>query len=553
LAILDYRGQPMAREPMPRAGRSAPGGMRASLNGDAPNFMAYDAAQWTSAEMSDWTPIVRSSDTEINLYRDRMVARQRDLVRNDGWASGAVSRILDSTIGVEYRLIAAPDVRALAMHDKAFDPVWFGEFRRAAEALWRGYSVDLGRYNDVTRQLTVSQQFRVMLRHKLIDGEALALRYWMPDRVGRGAASYACSTLVIDPDRLSNPWEMMDTDHMRGGVEIDKYGAPLAYHIRRAHQNDWFNAVESMVWDRVEREDDDGFLRVIHDFDRDRAGQNRGVSVFAPILSRMKMLATYYGVELQAAQVASVFGTFITSPFDRDMVEEALDPGMSSLTAYQDLRSSFHDANALQLNKVHIPLLAPGEDIKTVTAERPNASFSPFTHEMLRSVAAALGVSAEQVTQDYSETNYSSARAAIVEAEKTYKRRCAEFDLNSATPVYAGWLHEAMDNGELPLPRNAPDFLDARNAYARCRWLGPARGWVDPVAERQGAVLGMDAGFDTLESICAEQGADWEENLDQRAREMRRFLELGLPLPEWMGKAVTATQASQKPEKPQAT
>ncbi len=547
--LLDSRGQVIPPAAIARVRQAAGGGgrMRASLSGDAPNYVAYDAAQWTSPEMSDWTPIVRSPDTEINLYRDRMVARQRDLVRNEGFASGVVARILDSTIGVNYRLISIPDYRALSLYDKAFDAEWAAEFRGAAEALWRGYANDLGHYNDVSRQQTVSQQFRTMLRHKLVDGESLALRYWKDDRVGYGAA-----TLVVDPDRLSNPVEQMDTQYMRGGVEIDDDGVPQAYHIRRAHQNDWFDAVESTIWDRVPREDDDGFLRVIHDFDRDRAAQNRGVSVFAPILSRMKMLAQYYGVELQAATVASVFGTYITSPFDRDMVEEALDPGSSDLMSYQDMRSAFHDTNALKLNGARMPLLAPGEKIETVSAERPNASFSPFTHEMLRGVAAALGVSAEQVHQDYSQTNYSSARAGIVEAEKTFKRRCAEFDINSATPIYAGWLHEAIDLGELPLPRNAPAFMEARNAYARCRWLGPARGWVDPVAERQGAVLGMDAGFDTLEGICAMQGADWEENVDQRAREYRRFTELGLPHPEWMGPQVTATQASQKPEKPEA-
>jgi lambda family phage portal protein len=557
-ALLDGAGRPIPaaaiqqirdRARGPRMGASLAGGSHGGTG-----LFPYDAASWTSPEMGGWNPYVRSPDSEINLYRDRMVARQRDLVRNDGWAAGAVNGILDSTIGVEYRLISKPDYRALSIVDKAFDAEWAAEFRSVAEALWRGYSADLGHYNDVSRRQTVSQQFRVALRHKLVDGEALGVRYWLPDRIGVGQAAYASSLLVVDPDRLSNENLRPDSKYLRGGVEIDDDDVPQAYFIRRAHQNDWFDAQDSMIWDRVAREDDDGFLRVVHDFDRDRAGQNRGVSVFAPILSRMKMLAEYYGVELQAAQVASVFGTFITSPFDRELVEEALSPGDQALGAYQELRNDFHEKHALQLNRVRIPTLAPGEDIKTVAAARPHDGFSPFTHEMLRSVAAALGVSAQTVHQDYSELNYSSARAAIVEAEKGYNRRCAEFDLNFATPVYAGWLHEAMDAGELPMPRLArtiPSFLEARNAYARCRWLGPARGWVDPVKERQGAVLGMDAAIDTLEEQCAQQGSDWEENLEQRAREHDRFKKLGLPLPQWIGPGANATESSQNPEKPE--
>lgn len=525
-------------------------GASASLDGSAPNVFPYDAASLTSTELGDWMPWIRSPDSEINLYRDRIVARTRDLVRNDGWATGVVGRILDSTIGGEYRLSARPDYRALTLFDKSFDHVWADEFRRAAEALWRGFAEDAnGRWNDVERKLTISQQFRLALRHKLVDGESLALAYWMPDRVGYGAASYATSFKVIDPDLLSNPFQQVDTRNMRGGVEIDDDGVAVAYHIRRAHQNDWYDAVEANQWERVLREDEDGWRRVFHDFELDRAGQNRGVSVFAPVLSRLKMLARYYGVELQAATINSIFGTFVTSPYDPQLVEEALDADgkqeEAQLSWYQSMRSSFHNDRKLTLNGARIPILAPGEKLESVAPSRPSADFSPFTHEMLRSVAAVLGVSAEQVTQDYSETNYSSARAGIVEAEKAFRRRLADFNANTAGPFYANWLDEAMSRGDLPLPRSAPDFAEARAAYSRCRWLGPGRGWVDPVAERQGAVLGLDAGFSTLEEECAAQGMDWEENIAQRAAEIDRFRKAGLPLPQWFGEP--ANQVSQKP------
>ena len=88
---------------------------------------------------------------------------------------------------------------------------------------------------------------------------------------------------------------------------------------------------------------------------------------------------------------------------------------------------------------------------------------------------------------------------------------------------------------------------------------GPARGWIDPVAEKQGSVLGMDAGLSTLQLECMEQGLDWEEVLDQRKREIEKFNELGIPVPTWAGMQVpgytpaSAADAAQKPEKPEAT
>ena len=74
---------------------------------------AYDAADITSQEMGGWLPFLRSPDHEINRDRDRMVARARDLVRNDGWGTGAINRIVDNTIGAQFRLIAKPDYTAL--------------------------------------------------------------------------------------------------------------------------------------------------------------------------------------------------------------------------------------------------------------------------------------------------------------------------------------------------------------------------------------------------------------------------------------------------------
>lgn len=548
-ALLNHRGDVIPGEAIARVrdAANARGGMRASLQGSAPQVFPYDAAQWYSTEMGDWLPWLRSPDTEINLYRDRMVARSRDLERNDGWAAGGLNTIIDSVIGGDYTLVAEPDYTALALFDPAFDDAWAEEFQDVLEALWRNYANDIGHYNDLGRQLNLTQNYRLALRHKLLDGESLQLTYWLPERMGVGAAQFATCFTVIDPDRLSNPYQMVDTRYLRGGVEIDDHGVPFAYHLREAHQNDWYNAIESMRWERVYREDDDGFIRVLHDFDRGRAGQHRGTSIFTPVLTRLKMLANYYGVKLQAANLAAAFGTYITSPLDQAMVMEALTDGRddTGLGAYQELRESFHEKHKLMLNHARIPILAPGEEISSVEGPRADgAEFSPFAHEMLRTVAAALGVSGEQITKDYSEANYSSLRVGVIEAEKMFVRRTADFEINTANPTFSIWLQEAFERPEVRevMPRQAPSFLEARNAYSRCYWLGAARGWVDPVAERQGEILGLDAGFSSLERVCAGQGMNWKVNLRKRARERRLMDELKLPHPVWMGDKVTATQ-----------
>jgi lambda family phage portal protein len=547
--ILDSTGTPVPAAAIKRVRLRAMLDSGGYGDGNLAPF-AYDAADVGGQELGQWHPFLRSPDYEINRDRDRMVARARDLVRNDGWGTGSTNRIVDNAIGAQFRLVSKPDFFALRTLDKAFDAKWAEEFSAVVEAGWRMYADDPARYCDATRTQTMVQMFHLALTHKVIDGEGLGVLLYLPEFVGEYGARNATTLQIVDPDRLSNPNMQVDTADCRGGVEIDGFGAPIAYHVRRAYPWDWYDAAESMIWDRVPRETPWGRPIVVHDFDRERAGQHRGLSVMTPILARLKMLTKYDGAELQQAILQTVFGTFITSPFDQGQVTNALqDPDDPEITAYQGLRADFHQAKQLTLGGVRLPTMAPGEDIKTVTASRPANNFADFEHAMLRNVAAALGLSAAQVSQDWSRTNYSSARAELLDAWKTLARRRADFAIGFASPVYGAWLEEEFDKGRVPLPANAPSFAGARAAYMRSRWIGPGRGWIDPVKERQGEVLGLDAGFSTLEQASAEMnGADWREMIEQRAVEVARFKELGLKLPLWGADTEPAAQTVTRPQ-----
>ncbi len=513
----------------------------------------YDAADAVNPELAAWMPWLGSPDIELNPYRDRIVSRVRDLVRNDGWASGGVTRILDNAIGANFRPVSKPDFRALAYlsGNPAFDSAWADEFGRALDARWRAWANDVNRYCDIQRNLTVSQIFRLAFRHKLVDGDALAMLHWLPDRVAPGRAQYAMALQLIDPDRLSNPYLMFDQQYTRGGVEIDTRGAAIAYWIREAHQSDWFSGPKVMEWKRVPRETAWGRPVIVHDFEHDRADQHRGgAGVFTPVLDRLKMLIKYDATELESAIVNAIFSAYVESPFDSQFVEDALGDCIE-LKGYQKLRSEFHDARRLMLGGVRIPTLFTGEKITTVSPVRPTSNFRDFEGAALRNVAACLGVSAQQLSQDWSDVNYSSARAGLLEAWKTLTRRRADFANGFAYPIRSAFVEEALEVDDLPLPANAPPFIDARGAYSRCTWIGPGRGWIDPVAEKQGAVLGMDAGLSTLEIECAENtGEDWEDMLDQRKREVDAFNARGLPLPEWAG-LTPANIAARTPQRPE--
>ena len=489
------------------------------------NLIPYRAADPISQDMAEWWPQIHSPDYEMSPWRRRIMARTHDIVRNDGWASAGVTRIVDSTVGANLRLSAKPDYFALGL-----DAVWAREFSAAAEARWRLWADDtVGKYCDVARRLTFGQIAALAFRHKLLDNDALAVMHWLPERVSPGLARYATAVELIHPDRLCNPYERADTLYERGGVVIDDHGAAVAYMIREGFAGDWFDP-KQLTWTQVARETPWGRPIMVHDFDSTVAGQNRGgIGIFGPVMGRLKMLGKYDQVELQAAVLNAIFAAYVESPFDHNMLGDALSDG--SPGAYQEGRSEFREKHPLSLGGVRMPSLYPGEKIGFVNAARPDKAFEAFEGACLRNIAAAMGLSYEQLSQDWSKTNYSSARAALLESWKTLAKRRHDFGQNFCTPIYAAWLEEEIEAGVLPMPRNAPDFTEFRSAFARAKWIGPPRGWVDPVKERQGAILGMEAHLSTLEDECAEQGRDWREVLDQAEIEVREFEKRGIPVP----------------------
>lgn len=523
IKILGPNGEPIESKPK-----------LAALNG--PGKYPYDAADRNSNEFANWDPALWSPDNEINGYRDTIVARMRDLARNDGWVSGSITRILDNAIGASFRPLVKPDYRALAMltGNKRFDATWADEYGRVIEAHWRLWAKDPNKYCDIERKQSVSQMLRLAFRHKLVDGDALAVLHYHPERVNTGSAKYGTMIQIVDSDRLSNPDNVFDMPHIRGGVEIDPYGAPIAYHIRKAHEGDWWSGSKTMTWERVPRETSWGRPITIHDFDLERGSQHRGIGILTPVVQRLKMLIKYDQTELEAAIINAIFGAYIESPFDHTILEEGLSAG-DFAKSYQGERSSFHKDTRLSLsNGARIPILFPGEKIDMVSAARPNSNFKEFESAVLRNASAAIGISSQQLTQDWSDVNYSSARAALLEAWKTLTRRRIDFSEGFAQPILMAFVEEIHSDYDLPLPNNAPDFIEARTAYSRAQWMGPGRGWIDPVAEKKGSILAMNAGLSTLEIEASENvGEDWEELIDQRAREIKAFKERGLTLPSW--------------------
>jgi lambda family phage portal protein len=326
---------------------------------------------------------------------------------------------------------------------------------------------------------------------------------------------------------LSTPPERSGDPTLRGGVEIDRYGAPLAYWIRKQHPGDlyagWYRP-DIAEYERVPAFTPWGRRRVLHLHDKERTGQSRGKPLVTAVMREFRMAGEYATTELQSAVANALIAAFLESNLDTESAAALFGSGQDQ-NPESYWKQAIGEYRATLRGGAVIPLPA-GARLASFTPSRPNTGFADFMAAVLRHIAAGLNLPYELLVKDFSKTNYSSARAALLEAWRHFQSKRRSLIDYWLLPIYQLWLEEAVNRARV----EAPGYYDNRYAYARARWIFAGRGWVDPVKEANAAKIRMAASLSTLEAECAEQGLDWQEVLEQRAAEKDMAKRLGLDL-----------------------
>ncbi|ATC34158.1 phage portal protein [Caulobacter sp. SL161] len=502
--------------------------------------VGYKAGQTRGQDVGGWLPSQQSADASWLWSRDLAVARTRELMQNEPWAQGGVDRKLDMLVGAGWRPIIRPDAQALGITEEQAQTLG-----SQIESNYRLWGEDPLCRCDAEDTLTASWLLYLQVMEAEVTGDGVSVLR-MRERPGWG---FRTCVQVLDSDRLSNPNGVADDDHIRGGVEKDRYNAPIAYHFRNAHPGDVLGSTsKSMTWERVERNEPYGRPKVTHLFEKRRPGQSRGVSRLVAGLARFKGASRLTDNELANSTINSLFAGTIVSSFDPAVAQDHL---MSSATAgYQDLRQKFYETADPRLAGARIQHLFPGDELKFLTTPRETVAFESFTTVFLRSIASSLGITYEQIAMDWSKVNYSSARAALIEVWRGIQRQRSMVAMMVATPWLLAVTEDGIDQGKIELPNGATweDLYERPAAYLRGRWLGPARGWVDPVKEPAGAILQVEAGFNNWEDVAAEQGIDFDLNLAGLKRQKGMWHDAGLTPPALA--AMMAMRGTSEDDKP---
>lgn len=292
----------------------------------------------------------------------------RDLRRNNGWAKRGIQAIVNNTVG--WGIIPKPSNRSRARSEMALE-------------LWTAWADSTrcdfdGRVNFYGLQRlameTIAESGEVLIvKHPAATKDGLAI----PMRIQ-----------VLEPDYLdTNRMAKADGNEIIDGVEFDKQGRRVAYYLFPSYPGALRLTTKGFESYRIPAD------RVLHVYRVDRPGQVRGVPWLASAITRLKDLDDFEDAELMQQKVAACFGAFVT-----DM------EGTGTAIGGED----DEDDELEHLEPGHISYLPPGKTVEF--AQPPAAQSSAFSTRVLRRIAVSLGVPFEELSGDYSQVNFSSAR-----------------------------------------------------------------------------------------------------------------------------------------------
>jgi lambda family phage portal protein len=457
-----------------------------------------------------------SADAELSTSLTSLRSRSRQMIRDSAYAKRAkwvvVNNVIGCGVGMQAQVMTTRD----ALNQRVNDDI------ERAWADWcdasRCHTGGAMQFNDLERA-AMGQVFET--------GECFLRKHYS----AFGDSRVPLALELIEPERLAHelvdPGSIAPQGEVRMGVEVDRFGRALAYWVRERHPGDIRGRIEAT--DRFERVPaaDMIHLRIV-----DRWPQTRGEPWLHTVLRKIDEMNEYTGSEVSAARASSYYFATITTPDDN-----------KPLDTEQDESGGVMDIEPLTIQE-----LKPGEELNFHSPNRPNTALDPFMRHMLREVAAGCGTSYESLSRDYSQSNYSSSRLALLDDRDMWRVVQQWWIRTFRRPFHRVWLHQAVLSGavaSVPAGQYAADMA----RYEAVLFKPRGWSWVDPTKEVNAYKEAIKAGFSTVTDVIAATGggADIEDVIATRKRELQMLAEAGIKVDTTVEAVVAPAPAAAAP------
>lgn len=464
-------------------------------------------ANLTKKSLAGWLFAGGSHREDIEDNLSVLRQRSRDLYMGIPIANGAIKTMRTNVVGRGLHLKPAVDREIIGMTAAQAQ-----KLEKQIEREWKLWaeSPDC----DIERIDNFFELQQLAFLNWLMSGDCLVVLPVKP-RINQ---PYDLRVQLVEADRLSSPDYCDSWDNkIVGGVEVDKDGEVIAYHI--SDQHPLSGEVTDYKWHRVEAYGaKTGRRNVLHIMCRERIGQRRGVPFLAPVIESLKQLGRYTDAELVAAVVSGMFTVFI------EKEDASSDEAIGSMIPEEE-QIDAADESSLELGPGAVMDLNPGEKVHDSNPGRPNSNFSMFVEAICQQIGASLEIPYELLVKRFN-ASYTASKGALEEAWKMFRMYRAWLATDFCQPIYEEWLTEAVAKKRIDAPGFFTDPL-IRKAYCKAEWNGPAKGMLDPVKEVTAAEKRVANGFSTRSSETMEMtGGDFYTNADQLKSEEKKLSEV---------------------------
>lgn len=442
----------------------------------------------------DWLSGGSNADTEIYQALGILRNRARDLARNNDYVIRFLNMVKTNVVGHSGVSLQIKSRRANGKLNKV-----------ANDVIESGYREFCKKSNcTVSGQLSMIDLLKLIVTTVPRDGELLIRKI-----KNYPYSVHMFSLQPIEADQLDHRLNMTlsNGNKIVMGVEKNRWGRPVAYHLLSKHPGDTLNsAYQRFDRERVPADE------MIHLFIHERVNQSRGITWLAAPAARCKMLDGYEEAELVASRTgASTMGIFVKPDTDDFLGDDDDEDDNDSDVTFDAEPGTFKEAPT-------------GYDLKVFDPNHPNAAFADFEKAILRGISSGLNVSYVSLANDLEGVSYSSIRQGELADRDHWKMLQTWLVEHFCTEIFESWLMQFLSFGESGLMLR--DF-DTYNAPV---WRPRGWQWVDPEKESTSAERDVGNHIRSIWATAAEKGDDLEEIFMENARAIELAREYGLDL-----------------------
>lgn len=425
---------------------------------------AYEAANFSPRR--GFVPGAAPMDAKRELspgVRSELVRRSRYLHKNSGFMRELVGNMAIYSTG-----------DGIKPQAQSPDPAW----NRQAEEYFAAWSAQC----EVTRRFSFPECQSLICRGVDVDGEYFVHKTRDPE--GRP------SLQLIETHRLGDLFGSVETVD---GIGLDEFGAPAFYRFVQ----------------------DDGTFRdlpaanVLHVFEPESITAVRQAPTLQHsinhILDEMELLALEKHAVKDNADVARVLKT----------ARGELDESGDFAVEHEARPSELSDPVSLQkIIGGKLVALKPDESLDSFQSNRPSPTFTGFLEHLRRD--SALGMIPFEFAADSSRVGGAGVRLVVAKADRRFSHRQLILIQRLIKPVWSYVIADAIARGELPFAVG----------WHRISCTTPRRITVDAGREALANRADVEMGLKTLAEHFAEQGMDFNEEMEVRAQNARAILDL---------------------------